>query len=106
MPPQPPTAAKPGLSSEQTVTGMVLVRVIILVTVNVLWELSRRIAQLLPSHTDETDGDDTMTLMCFLHAGIPSVTVARATALMLFCPKYRMFFAYIASRLVWLDVLS
>ena len=24
MPPQPPTAAKPGLSSEQTVTGMVL----------------------------------------------------------------------------------
>ena len=58
MPPQPPTAAKPGLSSEQTVTGMVLVRVIILVTVNVLLELSRRIAQLLPSHTDETDGDD------------------------------------------------
>ena len=37
---------------------MVLVRVIILVTVDVLLELSRRIAQPQPSHTDETDGDD------------------------------------------------
>ena len=32
--------------------------VIILVSVDVLLELSRRVAKLPPSHTDETDGDD------------------------------------------------
>ena len=52
MPSPIPTAATSGLSSEQTVTGMVLVRVIIDCR---RW---RRSAQLLPSHTDEIDADD------------------------------------------------
>ena len=52
-PPLPPTAAKPCLSSEQAVTGMLLV------SVDVLLELSRKIAR-DPSpapHTDHTDND-------------------------------------------------
>ena len=40
-PPAPGPRAEPGLSSEQNSQGMVLVCIIILVTVDVLWELSR-----------------------------------------------------------------
>ena len=40
-----------------------------------------------------------MTLVCFLHAGIPSVTVGSTAALMLIWPLFRMFlaFAYLKS---------
>ena len=77
-PPPPPTAAKPGLSSEQTVTGMVLVRIIIPRNCRWFLELAQKIA---PPHPLPTQMRmiarmlRTMTLMCILHASIPSVTV-------------------------------
>ena len=48
----------------------------------------------------------TMMLMCFMRAGIPSVTVGSTTDLMLLCLRYRMFFAFLFQELVWHDVHS
>ena len=49
----------------------------------------------------------TMTMMCFLHADIPRVTIGSTTALMLFCPSVpHVLGFYLFQELVWLDVLS
>ena len=54
----------------------------ILVTVDVLLELSRKIVQPAPPHTDENDGDDAEDN----DADALLVTIGTTTAIMLFCP--------------------
>ena len=84
--------AKPGRSSEQqTVAGMVLVRAIAPILMNVFGLLAQSRAH--PTFLGMMMR--IMMLMCSSHVGIPRVTVGSTIALILFWPWYRMFFAVV-----------